>query len=366
MRMPEGSQRKNSGSRQFTTCDSAPPRPHFAPTRISAKIPNVPTNHRPWQLNFPTALIIWAAIVTAAAIAGIHLGLRGRQFVIALAVAAALFAFEFFAAAPPVLARIRNALGEGGTILAPLVPLFGVLIYTLAVTGNAKMMLIGAAYAILPSLLLSGSAGKSPGTWQDYAAMLLVWLPVEFRWMYLLFPYPPPLTHTLTILMAMSAAVAAFILIRRMDGIGYAVEWRPGFSWIFAFNFAVFAVIAVVLGTRIGFLAYAPSLARLKLAPLEGLGILFFTAWPEEFLFRGVLQNLLTRSLKNQWAGLILASAIFGLSHIFHKPFPNWKYVLLATIAGFFYGRAYIKSGSLVPGALMHGLVDISWHVLYR
>ena len=317
-------------------------------------------------MNLPVAVAIWAAIVAGAAIAGIHLGFGGRRFVIALAVAAVLFAFELFVAAPQFLDRIRGLLGDGGAILVPLVPLFGVLVYSLAVTGNGEAMLIGAAYAVLPSLLLAGRAGKSPGTWQDYAAMLVVWLPVEFRWMYKLFPYPPPLIHTLTILMAMATGVAAFVVLRRMDGIGYAVEWRRGFGWIFAFHFVVFAAIAIPLGMRIGFLAYAPSFARFKWSPLEGLGILFFTAWPEEFLFRGILQNLLTRSFKNQQAGWILAAVIFGFSHILHKPFPNWKYVFLATIAGLFYGRAYIKSGSLVPGALVHGLVDISWHVLFR
>ena len=57
---------------------------------------------------------------------------------------------------------------------------------------------------------------------------------------------------------------------------------------------------------------------------------------------------------------------IFGLSHIFHAPYPNWKYVLLATIAGLFYGHAWMKTGSLLPGVLVHALVDISWHVLFR
>jgi uncharacterized protein len=312
------------------------------------------------------AAVVWSAIVAAAWLAGLHLGFSGHRFYLALGVAAALFAFEFVLSAPPVLSAVARTLGERGAILAPLVPLFAFLIYALAVSGNATVMLAGAAYAVIPGLLLAGGAGKSPGTWQDYAAALFVWLPVEFRWMYRLFPYPPPLTHTLTILMATSTGVAAFVLLRRMEGIGYAVEWQRGFGRIFAFHFVVFAAIAVPIGMRIGFLSYAPSLARFRWSPLEGLGILFFTAWPEEFLFRGILQNLLSRSLKHRWAGLIVASMIFGLSHILHKPYPNWKYVFLATIAGLFYGRAYIKSGSLVPGALVHGLVDISWHVLFR
>jgi uncharacterized protein len=54
------------------------------------------------------------------------------------------------------------------------------------------------------------------------------------------------------------------------------------------------------------------------------------------------------------------------LSHILHAPYPNWKYVFLATIAGLFYGHVWMKTGSLLPGALVHALVDVSWHVLFR
>jgi membrane protease YdiL (CAAX protease family) len=321
---------------------------------------------RSWQLNLPAAVAIWAAIVLVAAFWGIRLGYGGLRFAIALGITAALFAFEFFLAAPAVLDRTLALLRTRGNTFAPLVPLFAVLLYWLVVSANGKMILLGSVYVVVPALLVASSAASVPGTWQDYAALIVIWTPVEFRWMYRMFPYPPPLTHTLTILIALSAGVAAFVLLRRLEGIGYAVEWRQGFGWNFGFHFVAFAAIAIPLGIGIGFLTWDPSLARLHTLPLAALGILFFTAWPEEFLFRGLLQNLFSRSLKNQWAGLAIASVIFGLSHIFHAPYPNWKYVLLATIAGLFYGRAWMKTGSLVPGVLVHALVDTSWHVLFR
>jgi membrane protease YdiL (CAAX protease family) len=309
---------------------------------------------------------VWAAIVALAAVWGAWLGLAGRPFAIALGVAAALFAFELFLAAPQVLHRVQKLLGTRGGTIAPLVPLFALLVYAFAVTGDWKTMLAGAAYTVIPALLVAGSTGRPPGTWEDYAAAILFWVPLEFRWMYRLFPYPAQLTHTLTVLMALSTGVAAFVLLRRLDGIGYAVEWRKGFGWHVVLHFAAFAAIAIPAGIRVHFIAWAPSLARVRSLPIVALGILFFTAWPEEFLFRGLLQNLFSRSFDNKWAGLLVASWIFGLSHVFHAPYPNWKYVLLATIAGLFYGHAWMKTGSLVPGALVHGLVDISWHVLFR
>ena len=319
-----------------------------------------------WQLNLPTAAAVSAPIVVFVGLLGLRMGYRGPRFGIALGVAAILFAFEFFLAAPSVLESARKMLGERGRVLAPLVPLFAVLIYTLTVTANWKMALVGASYSVLPALLVATSAGKAPGTWEDYAAAMLIWLPVEFRWMYRVFPYPTELSHSLTILLALSVGVCAFVLLRRMDGIGCAITWQAGFGANVAIHFLIFSVIAVALGLQIGFLKFDPTLARLRSLPLTVVGITFFTAWPEEFLFRGVLQNLLSRSLKNQWTGLVIASVIFGLSHIFHAPYPNWKYVLLATIAGLFYGHVWMKTGSLFPGALVHALVDVSWHVLFR
>jgi hypothetical protein len=184
--------------------------------------------------------------------------------------------------------------------------------------------------------------------------------------MYRLFPYPPPLTHTLTILLALGTGVAAFIFLRGLDGVGYALDWRPGYFTNFALLFVIFAAIAIPLGMKMHFLVWAPSIEHLRELPLSILGILFFTAWPEEFLFRGLLQNLLSKSLKSSWAGLLVAAVIFGFAHILHGPFPNWRYVALASIAGIFYGLVWIRTRSLVPGVLMHALVDISWHILFR
>jgi membrane protease YdiL (CAAX protease family) len=317
-------------------------------------------------MKFPMAVAVWASVVLLAAILGILHGFGGSRFAMALGVAAVLFAFELFLAAPRVLAAVQSLLRERGGIVAPFVPLFAVLIYSFGVTGNWRLMIAGAAYTVLPALLVASSTGKAPGTWEDYAAVALLWLPIEFRWMYRLFPYPPPLTHTLSVLAALSTSVAAFVLLRRLEGIGYAIEWRPGFGWNFAVHFALFAAIAIPIGIKIHFLIYDPTFARLRSLPLTALGILFFTAWPEEFLFRGLLQNFLARTFKSPWAGLVIASAIFGLSHVVHAPFPNWKYVLLATVAGLFYGHAWMRTRSLLPGTLIHALVDISWHVLFR
>jgi uncharacterized protein len=326
----------------------------------------MPDNSKSWKMGLLFAAVVWAAIVALAAFAGNWMGYGGRRFAVALGVAAVLFAFEWFLAAPAVLSFFQTAVSGRAALLAPVLPLVAFIVYSLAANGSAKLAIAGACYAIAPALLLSGCTGKTPGTWEDYAAAIALWVPIQFQWLYKLFPWPPPLTHTMSILLALSGGVAAFVLVRRLEGVGYAVEWRRGFAWNFGFHYIVYAAIAIFLGLRIGFLTFDPSLRRGPFLPISVLGILFFTAWPEEFFFRGILQNLLSKTFKNDWAGLVIASVIFGFSHIRHAPFPNWKYVLMATIAGLFYGHAWMKTRSLVPGVMVHALVDISWHMLFR
>ncbi len=294
------------------------------------------------------------------------IGFGGPRLVLALGVTAVLFGFELFLAVPRIQSALRTSVGARLGVLAPLVPLGLFLLYSVSIGNRTWFTVAGAAYVIAPALILSASTGKATGAWEDYLALVVLWLPVEFRWMYHLFPYPPPLTHTLTILLTLSTGVAAFVLLRRLDDVGYAIDWRSGYFAHFAILFIVFAAIAIPLGMKMHFITWAPSLGRLRAAPLTIIGILFFTAWPEEFLFRGLLQNLLSKTLKSSWLGLFAAAIIFGLSHILHAPFPNWKYVALACIAGVFYGLAWMRTRSLVPGVLIHALVDISWHVLFR
>jgi len=314
------------------------------------------------QLPFAAVFILWVGLIVFAIFTGLKLGYGGERFAAAIVIASVLLGCELFTAIPPVQARLKSCFDGSAFVIAPLVPLLAYLAYALNIHG-ARLLEVsaGVLYAVLPALLAASARGRSWGVWEDYAALFIIWLPVQFRWMYRLWPYPPQLTHTLTILFALTVAVAAFLMLRGLDGVGYAFEWRSGFLWAVALNFILAAVIIIPLGETIHFIHFGPTAHSLKSTPLMGLEILVFTAWPEEFLFRGLLQNLLSRSMKNRYAGWIFASVLFGFAHILHAPVPNWKYVLMATIAGLFYGRAWMKTGSLVPGAIIHALVDTIW-----
>ena len=132
-------------------------------------------------------------------------------------------------------------------------------------------------------------------------------------------------------------------------------------------NFAIFAAIAIPVGLAIGFIHYSFSFAKLISAPLVFAGIFFFTALPEEFLFRGLIQNWLERATMNRSGGLIAASLIFGASHLNNgPPVPNYKYFFMASIAGIFYGRTWQRTGILMASSLTHALVDTFWGVFFR
>jgi len=126
----------------------------------------------------------------------------------------------------------------------------------------------------------------------------------------------------------------------------------------------------LILGLALGFIHphrsfLAGNLAGVGWAALRWVGIFFFTAVPEELFFRAWVQNLLERRVGRR-AALGIASVVFGLSH-FNKRSAhfNWRYVLLATIAGIFYGRAWREQRRVPASAITHTCVDWIWSLWF-
>jgi hypothetical protein len=122
-----------------------------------------------------------------------------------------------------------------------------------------------------------------------------------------------------------------------------------------------FTPIVLLLGLALGFIHPHTNLPAVWRAGLTWIGIFLFIAVPEELYFRGWLQNFLERRV-GRVAALVIASMLFGLSH-FNKRSAhfNWRYVLLATIAGIFYGRAWRERRRIPASAITHACVDWIW-----
>lgn len=166
-------------------------------------------------------------------------------------------------------------------------------------------------------------------------------------------------------LFLVSLGVLCWTFIRPVPDLGYRLELSLVVLRAVAVNFAIFAVIAIPLGLLLGFTAWNPRWRGLGDFAIVYLEIFLFVAVLEELFFRGFLQNLIGKSIGSWWRGQLIASCVFGVFHILHAPFPNWRYVILASIAGWFYGSAYRVSGTIFASALLHALVDTVWRTFF-
>ena len=318
---------------------------------------------------------LWAVLTLTGALYSAWLGYGGRAFAATLTAFAFFFLVMLLFAARGVEDRLDSRFGAGsGYLLGTAV----FLVYLICAWGTITFAFTRAAavaaLVFIPLLLAASAERKPPGVWQDFATILAIWLavkPLPNRWGWSLshsiWQYPGGrLDYVLTVLLCVNVALACFLLVRRFNGIGYSIGWGRHWSFFILASFIVFGCIAIPLGQGMHFIEFAPQWSQLKSLPFLSLGILFFTAWPEELLFRGLLQNMLSRAMNSDLAGWWTASILFGFSHITNMGFPNWRYVVLASIAGFFYGWTWRKTGSIFASALVHAAVDIAWHFFFR
>lgn len=98
---------------------------------------------------------------------------------------------------------------------------------------------------------------------------------------------------------------------------------------------------------------------------------LFFLGPGEEILYRGYMQSRLNavfgrpyRLLGANWGwGLVITILLLSLMHAFNSFDPahgkyalDWGWAAGATVAGFVFARVRERTGSVVPGSIMHGL----------
>ena len=311
---------------------------------------------------------LWAALTLTGALYALWLGYGGRGFAATLTAFAIFFLVMLLFAAHGVPESLAARLGAGSGFLLGVAMLLVYLIYALGTNTFAFTRAAAIAGLVFIPLALAASAARQPpGCWQDFVTIAGIWVAVKFSPSHWLWPYPGGrLAYVFTVLLCVNVALALFVLLRRVNGIGYSIGWGRHWSFFVLASFIVYGCIAIPLGQAIHFIEFAPRFSEWKSLPLLSLGILFFTAWPEEFLFRGLLQNMLARASKSELAGWWTASLLFGFSHITNMGFPNWRYVLLASIAGFFYGWTWRKTGSIFASALVHAAVDVLWHFLFR
>jgi uncharacterized protein len=320
------------------------------------------------QLSVWAVLGIWAGLTLGGAVYAAWQGYGGRAFAATVATFAILLLGMLVFAARGVAEGIAGRFGvAGGFLLGAIV--FVAFVMYLVGTGTfaVQRAMAMAAFVFVPLGLAASAGGAAAGMWQDFLTVAGVWVFVKFGPKHWLWPYPGGrLAYVFTVLMAVNVALAAFLVVRRAKGVGYSIGWGKLWGVYVVGSFVAFGCVAIPLGISMKFIAFEPHWGGLARILVGSLGILFLTAWPEELLFRGLLQNFLGRASKSEFAGWWTASMLFGMSHITNMGFPNWRYVILAAIAGLFYGWTWQRTGSIFASALVHAGVDVTWHFLFR
>ena len=204
---------------------------------------------------------------------------------------------------------------------------------------------------------------RQRGSWLDFLVLIPLGLAVDLRWFEPAWPGHLAVFNKVVLL---DAGIYGFQFIRKLDGVGFDLRLRLCDLGFGLREFLFYTPVAIVLGLGIGFLHFHV----LWPSPLKLGGALIFTfffiAVPEELFFRGWLQNLLERRV-GRYSALILTAVLFGLSHWNKRTTGfNWQYVLLAAIAGVFYGRAWRRERRVGASAITHATVDTVWSIWFR
>jgi membrane protease YdiL (CAAX protease family) len=215
-------------------------------------------------------------------------------------------------------------------------------------------------YALLPvtlAALLEQGKRDSSG-WRELLVLAVLGLTVDLRW--LESPWPAHLSAFNKMLL-LDAGLYGFAALRQLDGVGFDLRLRVRDAAVGLRELGLYTPLALALGLGLGFLhphRHWPGLAPIGAA---WCFTFIFIAIPEELFFRGWLQNLLERRM-GRIPALLLTSLLFGLAHFNKRAVHfNGRYVLLAAVAGVFYGRAWRQERRVGASAITHASVDTIW-----
>ncbi|HYN14336.1 MAG TPA: CPBP family intramembrane glutamic endopeptidase, partial [Terriglobales bacterium] len=274
------------------------------------------------------------------------------------------WAFGFGAAEP-----IRHALrARWARMLAPGLLVSSYLVFSLP-RGEFEWRYCAALSGIpvVVALLLEFFAHQESGgvtlQWPDLVALVLVGVPIVMRWLH--GSYPHPALSAMPKLLLADAALYGFLVVRRLEDVGYDFRPRGRDLAIGLRELVFFAPFGIGLGFALHFIGFhrvTPSLWEF----LAGwITTFILIAIPEELFFRGILLNLLERRLGPR-AALLASAVVFGFSHFNKRAAFNWRYILLATIAGIFYGRAWRDRRRLFSSGITHATVDVIWGTWFK
>ncbi len=274
------------------------------------------------------------------------------------------------ACVPQVRARLGSAFGPlplaAGLIVSGLAPYLLFALLTGAHRQAALLWLLGLCSIQVFWFL------RLPRTWWADIGFIVLFAGIVFSKVFssiYFFPLNPSKVPASILgdLMWTRLAILAVAWFRGDPGVNLSLwptarEWRIGLR-----EFLYFMPLGIALGYGLQFFKLRPApehLGRFAITALAQLaGFYLFVALREEFLFRGLLLKWFTTWWRDERRALLAVSLLFGLVHLPFRQFPNWKFAILASIAGWFYGRAYQQGGGIRAAMVTHALVVFVWRV---
>ncbi len=229
--------------------------------------------------------------------------------------------------------------------------------------GSPGLVALIVIYTFAPTLLAYAQR-------TNFVIILMLWLPLEFAVGGSSIPRAlQGFFHTVAYGIAILLALWIFLIFRELPGMKYNLPRGVRDLMTPLIGYALVAPILIPIGLWLSFIKpfHIPAQLSIGLVLKTFLIIFVATALPEEILFRSLIQNSIMQRLGFTNIALLLAAVIFGCAHLNNGPgpLPNWRYAIMATIAGFAYGKVFQKSSSVFSSAILHALINTSKHLFF-
>jgi membrane protease YdiL (CAAX protease family) len=206
-------------------------------------------------------------------------------------------------------------------------------------------------------------------SWLDLAVILMLWLPLEFSAGATLVPRPVQgVLHATAYGVAETLGLVLFLLARRWGGMKYTLPQSFLDLRNVVLGYIASVLTIIPLGLWVGFLAHphSPGIS-LRTAAFRIVVIFFGTAFPEEILFRALIQNWFTQRIQQEVKAVLVSGLVFGASHLNNAPgpLPNWRYMAVAIVAGLIFGTVFLRSTSIFASTTIHAAVNTTKYLFF-
>ncbi len=225
---------------------------------------------------------------------------------------------------------------------------------------NIKLAIIFCVYFFVPYIILRFFR-KSRQNFDFYLLLTLIIIAIPINLQLL------PKDYSFSKLVIVNLVFFLFLIISEIKDVGYTWNLTVQDLKNAVLGFITFGIVAVPIGIQTGFISFHLTGLSFERVIISVMVIFFFVAIPEEFFFRGIIQNLIEKNLKNKTkyapvVAILITSIIFGLTH-FYK--GDWRYIFLAVLGGIVTGVVYYKTKKITASAVSHMLVDATWSLFF-